>query len=236
MNAALLQSKPTKLAALIAALIGVIFCAGWIGYRIGAPEISRAHVNAATDSAAAAFKDVPASASAALRDRLLRAPKEEPPFWLSAVVPEPVKPRLPTPAIVPVSTGAGITAAEVASRVFELEATPSTPENAASLNAQIVLWFSLAPDQATEWLNQTTRFDELGISLSSIAENITSAGHADTGLVWAESIPDEATRRATLMLLYAHQVRQNKVSESQLQQLGFDAQEIAQIRSGSLVD
>jgi hypothetical protein len=232
MNAALLQSKPTKLAA----LIGVIFCAGWIGYRIGAPEINRAHVNAATDSAAPAVNHVSASASVVLRDRLLRAPKEEPPFWLSAVVPEPAKPRLPTPAIVPVSTGAGITPAEVASRVSELEATPSSPDNAARLNAQIVLWFSLAPDQATEWLNQTARFDELGSSLSSIAENITSSGHADTGLVWAESIPDEATRRATRMLLYAHQVRQNKVTDSELQQLGFDAQEIAQIRSGSLVD
>jgi len=232
MNAALLQSKPIKLAA----LIGIIFCAGWIGYRIGAPEINRAHVSTATDSAAPAVNHVSTSASVALRDRLLRAPKEEPPFWLSAVVPEPASPRLPKPAIIPVSTGSGITAAEVASRVSELEAAPSTPENAASLNAQIVLWFSLAPEQATEWLNQTTRFDELGSSLSSIAENLTSAGHGDTALVWAESIPDKAARRATLMLLYAHQVRQNKVSDSQLQQLGFDAQEIAQIRSGSLVD
>jgi hypothetical protein len=171
-----------------------------------------------------------------LRNSLLKAPNEEPPFWLSAVVPEPARPRLPTPAIIPVSVGSGITAAEVASRVSELEATPSTPENAARLNQQIVLWFSLAPEQATAWLSQTARFDELGSSLSSIAENITSAGHGDTALAWAESIPDEATRRATLMLIYAHQVRQNKVSELQLQQLGFDAQEIAQIRSGSLVD
>ena len=231
MNAAR-PSKPTK----IAALLGVIVCAGWIGYRIGEPEITRSRDDVAALSTASAGQEAPASARSTLRNSPLKAPNEEPPFWLSAVVPEPARPRLPTPAIIPGSTGSGITAAEVASRVSELEAAPSTPENAARLNAQIVLWFSLAPEQATEWLNQTNRFDELGSSLSSIAENLTSAGHGDTALLWAESIPDEAARRATLMLLYAHQVRQNKVSESQLQQLGFDAQEIAQIRSGSLVD
>jgi hypothetical protein len=232
MNAASLRSKPTR----IKALIGVIFCAGWIGYRIGAPEEPRAHASIHSHSAAPVVKLLPASASEALRNRLLRAPLEEQPFWLSAVVPEPTRPRLPKPAIIPLSTGSGITAAEVASRVSDLESRPSTPENAARLNEQIILWFSLAPEQATEWLNQTARFDELGSSLSSIAENITAEGHGDTALVWAESIQDETMRRATLKLLYAHQVRQNKVSEAELQQLGFDEQEIAQIRSGSLVD
>ena len=231
MSANQINSKPIR----IAALLGLIFCAGWIGYRSGAPEISRAHASATADSSPPAVTRLPAPTSVALRERLLRKTEEEPPFWLSAIVPEPARPRLPEPAIIPVGKGAGITAAEVADRVAELEAAPSTPESVARLNEQIILWFNLAPEQATEWLNQTARFDELGACLSSIAENITTSGHMDTALVWAESIPDEAARRSTLMLLYAHQVRQNKVSESQLQQLGFDAEEIAQIRSGSLV-
>ena len=126
MNAAR-PSKPTK----IAALLGVVVCAGWNGYRIGEPKITRARDGVATLSTAPAPQEAPASASSTLHNSPLKTPNEEPPFWLSAVVPEPAKPRLPTPARIPGSTGPGIKAAEVASRVSELEAAPSTPENAA---------------------------------------------------------------------------------------------------------
>jgi hypothetical protein len=228
--------RPISPAQKIAAVIALITLAGWIGYRIGAPEPDNRNQLALESPEAATEQKQQAAAREALRSRLMHDPKDEPPFWLSAIVPDPIRPRLPTPAIIPRGLGSPISAAEVSARVLALEATPASPANAARLNEQIILWFDLAPEQATEWLNQTARFGELGSSLTTIAENIAVSGHSEVALAWVDSISDDDARHSALMRIYAHQARQNRVNEATLKQMGFNEQDIAQILGGGLLD
>lgn len=229
-------ARPISLAQKVAAVVALITLAGWIGYWIGAPERNALQSLDNKSKQTETTSREQAAAREALRSQLMHAPTEEPPFWLSAIVPDPIKPRLPTPAIIPRSLGSPINAAEVSARVLALESTPTTPANVARLNEQIILWFDLAPEQATEWLNQTARFDELGSSLTAIAESIAISGHSDTALTWVDSISNDDARHSALLRIYAHQAKQNRVDEARLRQLGFNDHDISQIFGGGLLD
>lgn len=156
---------------------------------------------------------------------------DEKPFWEEAEVPDPGFDEPAAVAIVPKPSSpimARDYAAEV--RAFEKDG------QAGPLNDSLMLWFNQDPTAATEWINETERFEDISPSLHSLAQGIAHQGHLDTALTWADSIPDPAQRHETLLRIYAHEARQRRVTRETLQQQGFSQEDITVIFSGELGD
>ena len=155
----------------------------------------------------------------------------ERPFWEEASVPDLVTSDAPAQVILPPRTGPSI------QRDYEAEVRALEPDGEArQLNDSLLLWFDQNPKAATDWINQTERFDDLVPSLSSLALGIANQGQMQTALAWIEAIPDEAHRHEAKLRVYAQQARQRTVNDEGLKAAGFSADDIAIIRGGSLGD
>ena len=87
---------------------------------------------------------------------LMRVPEEDDaPFWLTATVPEPPQPRLPSAVAMTGQPSAPDAAHRTAARLRELESAAATPENLKDYNDKAILFFDQDPAAATDWLNST---------------------------------------------------------------------------------
>lgn len=155
----------------------------------------------------------------------------ERPFWEEASVPDLVTSDAPAQVVLQPRSG------PLVQRDYEAEVRALEPNGEArQLNDSLLLWFDQNPKAATDWINQTERFDDLVPSLSSLALGIANQGQMQTALAWVEAIPDEAHRHEARLRLYAQQARQRKVNDEGLKAAGFSADDIAIIRGGSLGD
>jgi hypothetical protein len=168
-----------------------------------------------------------------LRDQLLRLPTdEEEAFWLSAVVPEPKTPRLPSAAVVIAMPSPPGAAVETGRRVAELEIASATPETVSRLNEEIILWYDQDPVRATEWLNTTDRFDEMSPALASIAASLGERGHLDMSLEVLKAISDPEAHRRAVLDIYSLEARLGRVTEETLSAAGWSADDIRLVRQG----
>lgn len=158
------------------------------------------------------------------------APAEERPFWEDAVVPDPGGPPSVTTVVLPPFPDQ--TPRDYQAEVLALELGGETRKLADSL----LLWFGKDPAAATQWLNQTARFEDLGPRLGTFALVMGGRDQMDTALAWVDAIPGEGVRHEARLRLYAQQVRQKKATRETLQQAGFGSEDIALILSGSLND
>lgn len=202
-----------------------------VGYQLAQPEATRL-----------ASKQDKAPSSAQPIEDLLQTNKPtslvaadpiqvERPFWEDAVVPDPEGPDLPTKTIPPKPVRPTVVR-DYAAEVHLLE-NGGEPQK---LNDSVLLWFNQDPAAATAWINETERFDDLIPSLGSLAEGIALQGQLDTALAWVEAVPNEASRHETLLKIYAHEARQQRVNAAGLQQVGFSPEDISKILSGALDD
>lgn len=189
-------------------------------------------VNARAPKTPSASFQQTASLSAAqerrdLSNRLMRVPKdEETLFWLSAVVPEPVKPRLPSATILRGRPSAPDAALKTAARIRQIESSPVTPDNLRLYNQQAVLFYDQDATAATDWLNSTEGFEHLGPALASIAASLGERGQIDLANLIVETIPNPDARRTAVLDIYALRVRNGQVTRDQLAQAGWDAADI----------
>lgn len=153
------------------------------------------------------------------------------PFWEDASVPDVVDSHPPARVVLP-PRSQPVILRDYAAEVRELE----HGGEARQLNDSLLLWFGQAPKEATDWINQTERFEDLAPSLGSLALSIASQGQMQTALAWVEAIPEEALRHEARLRLYAQQARQRKVNAEGLKAAGFSADDIAIIMGGSLGD
>jgi hypothetical protein len=161
---------------------------------------------------------------------LMRMPDEdESPFWMTAVVPEPENPRIPTAAATIGTPSAPDAALRTAARIRELESAPATPENLRLYNQQAILLYDQDPSAATEWLNTTQGFVHLSPALASIAASLGERGHLDVAHVIVENITDEDSRRAAVLDIYSLRARNGQVTRDELAQAGWDAADIEHI-------
>ena len=155
----------------------------------------------------------------------------ERPFWEEASVPDDVDSHPPARVVLPLRSGPVILR-DYAAEVRALE----HGGDARLLNDSLLLWFAQAPKEATDWINQTERFEDLVPSLGSLALSIASQGQMQTALAWVDAIPENALRHEARLRLYAQQARQRKVDVEGLKTAGFTADDIAIILGGSLGD
>jgi hypothetical protein len=164
------------------------------------------------------------------RSHLMRVPDEdEQPFWMSAHVPDPEKPRLPTAAAIVGRPSAPDAALKTAARIREIESAPATPENIQLYNQQAIVFYDQDPAAATDWLNATQGYDHLSPALASIAASVGERGHLDVAHVILETIPDAEARRSAVLDIYALRARNGQVTREQLAQAGWDTTDIEHI-------
>lgn len=157
-------------------------------------------------------------------------PAEERPFWEDAVVPDPGDATPVATVILPSFPGQ-------AQRDYQAEVLAlETQGDAHKLADSLLLWFGRDPAAATQWLNQTRRFEDLAPRLGTFALEMGGRDQMDTALAWVDAIPDEGTRHEARVRLYAQQVRLKKATRETLQQAGFGSDDIALILGGSLND
>lgn len=231
----LVQQRPLFSCAL--ALVPLVLLAALLGFQLGqgsTPGMAALPTTALPSRSSATAADV---ARTPERDSMRQPRKvaeggESPPFWLSAVAPDPAKPRLPTATLAPGSPSPPDVALRTAARVRELEAAAATAENAQQLNNEVILWYDQDPQQATEWLNTTGRFGELASSLASIAAALGERGHLDIARQVLENIGDETTRRRAALDVYTLQARTGKVSREALAAAGWTQADIELVFQG----
>jgi hypothetical protein len=164
------------------------------------------------------------------RSQLMRVTEEEDtPFWFSAIVPEPLIPRLPTAAAIRGVASAPDAALKTAARLREIESAPATPENLQLYNDQAVVFYNQDPVAATEWLNQTAGYDHLGPALASIATSLAERGRLDIAHLILENHPDPATRRSAVLDIYALRARNGQVTRADLDAAGWEKADIEHI-------
>ncbi len=164
---------------------------------------------------------------------LIRVPEDKyEPFWLSAIVPDPAQPRLPSAAAIQGQPSAPDAALKTAERVLQLEAGERTVENQRQLNNEAILWYDQDPQAATAWLNATQAIEHLGLALASIAASLDERGHTDTAHVVIENIVDPEVRRAALMDMYRLRARNHLVTRESLEAVGWSPSDIELIFQG----
>jgi hypothetical protein len=214
---------------LIPSLLLAVLVGFWLG-RAGAPSDAKEKVAEET-------KSMPGAISAEQRKRdlahLIRVPEDMyEPFWISAVVPDPAQPRLPSSVAIQGTPSAPDAALKTAERVLQLEASERTVENQRQLNSETILWFDQDPQAATAWLNATPAFDHLGFALASIAASLNERGQTDAAHIVIENISDPDVRRSALLDIYSLQARYNLVTRETLEAAGWSPSDIDLVFQG----
>jgi len=218
------KNRPLFFVVCAAVLLAVVF-----GFLLGQPE--PATVNSINQQAALSDKQLSTNNSASSKRKGSADGDIERPFWEDAVIPDPGEDTPPVVVTIPRPQQ------PIIQRDYEAEVRALEKEGAArQLNDSLTLWFDRDPTAATEWINQTERFEDILPSLNSLALGIANQGQLDTALSWAEAIPDQDARRETLIRIYAHEARQGRVTAESLQKAGFSPQDIATIFSGAFSD
>lgn len=163
---------------------------------------------------------------------LMRLPEDaDEPFWITANVPEPETPRLPSAVAITGTPAAPDAALKTAARLRELEASPATPENLQLYNQQAIVLYDQDPTAATDWLNRTEGFAHLSPALASIAASLGERGHLDIAHILIDTITDPDTRRSAVLDIYSLRARNGQVTRDQLTQAGWDTADIEQVFS-----
>lgn len=207
-------------------ILMVILIAVGAGFFLAEPQV-KSKALSETTKLSRPQAHVPAMTATQTRDDVA----EEKPFWEEAVIAEPTTVREPTEAVVMLPAGPAVQR-DYAAEMKGLE-NAGKPQQ---LQDTLLLWFDQDAQAATAWVNETNRFEELGASLGSLAQNIANRGHLDTALHWAESITDPVVKHDTRMRIYAQEARRRRVDGESLKQAGFEPQDIETILSGALGD
>ncbi len=212
--------RSLALAAAAALLLGV----GIALFAPAPPSLPLTPVAAGRENTTA---DHPGLAATRLKPPVVSVPEPEP-FWTAAVVPDPVRPRLPQTAAVSASSPIG-NVDDTLAAMQRLEILPPTPARIRELNSLTVLLYAQSPEAAADWLERTMHFQDLGPAVSSIAATIAEQGDLAIALEWVDFLADASLRREALFTIYNLEARRRSLTAQSLTAAGFSSEEISGI-------
>lgn len=125
----------------------------------------------------------------------------DPPFWNDALVPDPVRPRLPRPAAIPRlpdPSKDGPSLAQVRADVTSAEPGELNQSDLTEFNSALVAWHQLAPDEAIDWIDSRDSLAGLDGAIQQIAYLYSSQNEHLTAAAWAKLLQDKNTHDTTL--------------------------------------